>query len=430
LDVNFQPFGCPDFQIPVDPLPACPPSGCPHIESVYVEILGCIRDTQDGKVKRRVTFTPSIYLPTEVSNHIWIFGDGQSDPASGPVMQGMHLYEVAPSVPPQLCIFPTSETCDSECFEIPLSDFADFEQCECPQIAAIDVQIEDCERDQDGNQKRRVTFVPTLTGPNPSAYNWTFGDGSSDVGAGSPGPISHLYEQVPTTPPRLCIQAGAPCEETCRDVPLSEFDQFEPCEEDGDGDDGGPSWCGVLTVAIAALAALALTTTLVLLAVQFCLSIPVPAWLWGVVLGLAAAVAALIILSRILCAVGICPCLTKCDWLLIAWVPALAGAIIALYLTGCCGWMGFVALGLFVAASATFALWKRSCNPTRCEILDWLLIAIVSGVSPAITYVNLIPALRACGYTWVAAAAASLGAALLIAAAACRLRSNQQATLR
>jgi hypothetical protein len=431
LDQDFEPFGCPSFQIPVDPIPACPPSECPQVLGLEVEILGCTRDPEDGnKLKRRVVFTPSLYLQTAISNHTWFFGDGESDPSSGPPMQAVHLYEAAPSVPPQLCIFPTGEDCEPECFEVPLSEFTDFRLCECPQIVDIAVQLGDCERDQsDGKLKRNVTFVPTLTGPTPSAYNWTFGDSSSDVGAGSPGSVSHLYEQAPATPPRLCIQAGAPCEENCRDVPLSEFDPFEPCQDDSDGGNGGPSWCGVLTYAIAALAALALATTLVLLTVQFCLSIPVPGWLWGVVVGLWAAVGVLIILAGILCRIGICPCLTKCDWLLISWVPSLAGAIVALYLAGCCGWMGLVASGLFLAALATFALWKRSCDPTRCEILDWLVVAIVSGVGPAIAYLNLISALQACGNTWVATAAATLGAALAVAATACHATSNQQARL-
>jgi len=99
-------------------------------------------------------------------------------------------------------------------------------------ITDIDVDIGECQVDPtDGQLKRKVTFTPTVTGPDPTAYEWTFGDGTTKSDPGPPGPEEHLYEAKPGEAPQLCIEGPDACPQTCQEVPLSEFDTFEPCAD-------------------------------------------------------------------------------------------------------------------------------------------------------------------------------------------------------
>jgi hypothetical protein len=415
LDINLQPTGCPNYQVPVAPIPACPISVCPLVQGVQVEVRECARDPQDGgTLKRRVTFTPSLYLPAGIASHVWMFGDGATVPNSGPPTQTEHLYELAPSIAPQLCISPTSAECQPQCFEIPLSDFAGFRLCECPQILDIGVQVGACETDPaDGKLKRNVTFTPALTGPSPSAHNWIFGDGSSDVGAGTPGSVSHLYEQVPAIPPRLCVQATAPCEETCREIPLSAFDQFEPCVGGGGGD-GGDNGGGEGGLCFGARAVMTIAAILAIVSVALAACVPPAAtpllWL-AVGLGLVTAVAAIVWSI-------FCP--KPCGWgALLAWQVALGVGFILLCFTVCCPTFWLLGVGLVGVGVGLMFTWKNRCNMSNCALLKELVIAISGVVLPLLGWLEVIPVLAACVNPLVTGALSTLAAAIAVAATNC-----------
>jgi len=419
LDLSFNPIGCPPIPIPLDPIERCETSECPVITRIDVELLECLRDSADGIIKRMVRFTPNVVEPDPLA-HNWSFGDGTSVLNLGPPEPIEHLYAASPDSEPQLCVTGPMP-CATSCLSVPLSEFDDFEPCECPEIVSVVVSIGECERDpSDGKLKRKVTFTPAITGPPPTAHTWSFGDGATDVLPGSPGPTDHLYEDKPTTEPELCIAGPDPkCEDKCHQVPLSEFDAFEPCGEAPPDDETPPTICGALPFLIAGLLAFALGTTLVALTLQ-CMSLPVPGWVWGIIIGIWIAVAIAVAITYLLCFLDICPCPNRCDWLAIAWVVALAGAIVALYLSGCCSTLMLViSIGLFVTFAGSFGLWLYKCESETCLMVDYLSIAIVTGAGTIIGYLIALPVIAACGLGWIAVLASTLGGLVVIAAAAC-----------
>lgn len=225
--------GC-SATLTLDELPC--PQECPEITDITVEIGECEEDPVDGKLKRKVTFTPTVTgTPT---TYKWTWGDMTSDPTMAwpitPPPVSVHLYQVKPTAEPEFEIFGPFPPCGSETKTVSISEFDTFEPCECPEITKIDVEIGECVEDpEDAKLKREVKFTPTVTGPMPDAWEWKFGDGETDFGPGLPtaDESTHLYETIPPDPPEFCIQGPDSCPDTCRDVPLSEFDTFEPCEE-------------------------------------------------------------------------------------------------------------------------------------------------------------------------------------------------------
>jgi hypothetical protein len=174
---------------------------------------------------------------------------------------------------------------------------------------------------------------------------------------------------------------------------------------------------------VAALLVLAAGATIFTLALSSCpalMVVPVPGWVWGIVAGLWVAAAAAIALWYVLCAFGVCDCPTKCDWLAIGWMTALASAIVALYLLGCCvGWWWALVIGLAVGFVGAFAAWLAECKPTPCQTLDYLLVVFATITATAITYIAAVPVIMACGLTWVQVAVATIVAALAISVTAC-----------
>lgn len=428
LDMSFNPTGCPPVPIPLGPIGPCEPSECPVITGIDVELGQCETDTADGVSKRRVLFTPTVVGPDPAVAHNWSFGDGISVLVSGPPVPIPHLYAATPISEPELCVTGPGE-CATSCYSVPLSEFDAFQPCECPDIVSVAVDIGECERDPaDGKLKRRVTFTPVITGPPPSAHTWSFGDGGTDFASGPPGPTEeHLYESKPTTEPELCITGPDPgCEDQCHQVPLSEFDAFEPCEEGPPPpDERPPPICGALTFLIAGLIALAFGLTLVAITLQVCfLGITVPGWLWGIIIGIWIAVALAVAIAYILCFRGICPCPNRCDWLAIAWIVALAGAIVALYLSGCCTLMLVISVVNSVIYAVSFGLWLRECEPGTCLTLDYLSIAIVTGAGTILGFLIVLPVIKTCGLQWVAVVVSTLAGLIVIATAACHQSSE------
>jgi hypothetical protein len=198
---------------------------CPRITRIDVGIGDC-ETSPDGRRRRQVTFTPHLSGPAPTS-HTWTWGDGTPAVlAAGAPTTQVHRYAAAPTSPPRLHILGPTD-CPESTREVPLAEFATFTPCEpslCPEITDIRVVIGECETATDGRRKRRVTFEPRLSGPAPTAWEFLYGDGATEFLAGAPPPsISHLYVDVPMTPPRLAIVGPPPCGRTEREVPLSEL---------------------------------------------------------------------------------------------------------------------------------------------------------------------------------------------------------------
>ncbi|MCA9946798.1 MAG: hypothetical protein KC449_25130 [Anaerolineales bacterium] len=179
------------------------------------------------------------------------------------------------------------------------------------------------------------------------------------------------------------------------------------------------SKCGSMVWIVGVLLALAASLTALTLAWYFCVpgSVP-PAWIWATVVGVGIAAGLAIATWYILCAlVPDCECPTKCDWLQIGTMVALAGAAILAWLGACCPtWL--IAASFGAAYLGALAGWIAACKPTTCYVLAAHLTAIVSGAAPAIAYIIWVPQIAACGSTLVNAVVATVGAILAAATAA------------
>lgn len=200
-----------------------------------------------------------------------------------------------------------------------------------------------------------------------------------------------------------------------------QVDCGKPPKKNGNGNGNGETGglCGAFTYVVAALIGLTLSAAL-LIATFYCMGFPVPAIIWGIVLGIAIATAVVIALWYALCAFGICPCPTACDWLEITWMATLAGAIVALFLSGCCPVELVVSLGLFTATAVTLGAWIQKCKPDACTVLAAFLVAVSTAAAVALSYIALLPIIAACGLTPVLVATITLGGGLAAALAACK----------
>jgi PKD repeat protein len=395
------PEGCPPIPVPFTPLEPC---ACPEVVDLTATVEGCAGLGSEATV----TFAGTLSPAASGCTFHWDFGDGSPDVATT-TPTTTHSYADPGTHPAAVTV-----VCDA-CIRTTTIE-VDVPPC-CPELESVAVaDIDGCAGE---DNLALVSFVATTNPPSAAGtYTWTFGDGATDT-TGGPA-ASHPYGTSGTYTVEVSLTAaGCPPSSATTTV---EVPACPPPPGDGDGDGGGSSLCGGFHYLIAILLGLTIAFGLVLLVFEFCLSIPVPGWLWGVLAGFAAAVAVAIAAWYLLCALDVCPCPTACDWLAIAWMSTLIGALVAAYLAGCCGgwWWGLV-VGLFAVAGATFAAWIVECKPDRCTVLRHLMIAVVTGAATVIGYVVLIPAIAACGYGWVAAAIATLGGLLAAAYAACEV---------
>jgi hypothetical protein len=417
------PTSCPPFSVAVK-VNACPPL-CLEDEDLTISVSpNC---NADGT--RTVTFT----FPVVISGQL-LFGDGEDIFFTGSSIS--HEY-MSPG--------PYMATLIVEGCNRVVKTVGPLEPCPviCPQPGSIGVTVGNC--NPDGT--RNVTF----TMPFMLTAHIDFGDGEDVSFTGSnvthgylpPGPFTATVtvegcppifvsvgplDECDGVPRGACCLPNGSCVETTADECRRQGGAYQGdgtlCANvncGGDDDGGGGGGCGAFGPLIAILMAVALGLTLLLITLQSCLSVPVPGWLWGVIIGIWVAVAIAIAAWYFLCKIiPICPCPDGCDWLSFLWPALLAGAIVASYLSGCCGgFMLAIAIGLFVLASGLFALWHNKCDPSRCETLDLLALAVVTGAGTALSYLALVPAISACGLGWVAAVASTLGALLVAAAIAC-----------
>lgn len=376
--------GCPPFEIDIPPLESCR-QDCPLISAIEVEIGDCENDPDVGYEKRRVTFSPTVTGPTPTA-HVWEFGDGESQLGAGAPNAISHLYEGVPIFKPSLCVVGPNE-CEDACLDVPLSEFDNFETCVCPVIDSISVTIGDCISDpDDGKQKRKVTFSPTITGPAPTSHIWNFGDGSSDLSGGAPGSIEHLYEFSPTTQPQLCISGPEPCSDSCQDVAMSEFDGFESCSGSIITDDDESFGCGALRIGVAIAAALTI------LAILLAICVPAAATaLIYVAIGAVIITVILAVVYSIFCPNK--PCKVA---LLISGQSSLAAGVAALVLSACCPWVFWAGLGLTASGLGLLMLWRSQCGKSYCEFAKEVVKVLGAFVLPILGILVGIPVISVC----------------------------------
>lgn len=418
------PAACPpvDFTVDLTAVTPCPAAPCPDIVSFSAAASGlCNADST-----RDVTLSATLSGGPPQTFH-WEFGTPDSAtltldatvPGTLPVTT--HAYPApGTGVSSYTATFTVTGT-DPSCVrtETVLVTVAGCGGA-CPTIDTVTASVGDC----DASGRRSVVLDATLVGGGFLEYQWVFGDGDTQTIdatiTGNPQ-TSHAY----TAPGSYTATLTATTPGGCDDAEDSVVVAVPACGDGGGsgGGNGGGGACGSLLLIVAALLIIATGATLFTLALSICpplMVVPVPGWVWGIVAGLWVAAGAAVVIWLLLCAFGICDCPSKCDWAAIGWMTSLAGAIIALYLAGCCsGLWWLLVIGLGVAAVGAFTYWVAECDPTPCRILDLMLVVFASVAATAITYIAAVPVILTCGFTWVEVAVATIVAALAVAVPTC-----------
>lgn len=401
-----------------DSIDCKPPSGCPDILEISFEFLECVMDEVSGINKRKVRFTPNIIgTPPDPVAHIWLWGDGSDSFKLGKPEEELHDYAARPNSLPRLKII-GPEPCEETFKDVSNSFLDNFQPCECPLIADVDVIIGDCINDN-GTKKRSVKFIPSITGPTPDAYSWTFGDGSpNEVGAGMPTAVDHLYENRPENEPVLQIIGPRPCPNKSKSVVLSEFENFDPCESrfppssippatfDEGGLCKGLRWSGIIL------------TILSILALYICTCLGNTTFCW-ISLGLAIGAAVILAIWFIFCPRKPCNYLT-----LFAWQIALGAGIGAMYFINCCPWLLTLGMILITLGFLLLVRWAISCNKSLCQIMGELAIVITVIIIPVLDWLGVIPELMLCINPVVRATVATMSAVIAVVLALCTSRSS------
>jgi hypothetical protein len=171
--------------------------------------------------------------------------------------------------------------------------------------------------------------------------------------------------------------------------------------------------------AVGAALAIAVAATMAAILARTCTNADVPAWVWYVIAALWAVIAALIALWYVLCETTSCPCPTKCDWLQIATMGALATFAFASWLTPCCPEvMVPISIGFGLTFFGALGFWYGECGPSLCTVLLAFSVALVSAAGEAIGIASLSPTLLACSSSVVNAAIGSISAVIVLLTAA------------
>ncbi|MBT4045758.1 MAG: PKD domain-containing protein [Rhodospirillaceae bacterium] len=408
---------CPPFLVDIDfsQVEICPGPSCPEISSVAVAASAVCNS--DGS--RTVTFNASITGGTAQTYH-WEFGTPDSASSTvdatnpGVMPTATHDYPAPGSGDSNYTATLTVTGIDPLCVDttpIPIT----VSGCggDCPTIDDITASVGDCQ--DDGT--RPVSLTAAVTGGGVEQYQWSFGDGTTTTidatVVGDPS-TNHDYQAPGNYSATLTTTGPQSCENQSRSININ----IPSCEIIDDD-----RWCAGLIFIVIALLSVATVATILLLGLTVCpafAAIVVPGWAWGIIAGLWIAAGLALLIWIGLCLFGICDCPTKCDWLTIIWATALSGAIIALYLAGCCdpAWW-FLVGGLGLAFIVPFAYWLANCEPSLCTVLDFLLIVFGTVAATALAYIALVPIILACAFTWVAVSVTAIVAVLAVAVPLC-----------
>ena len=287
----------------------------------------------------------------------------------------------------------------------------------CPTVTLTGLNVGDC--NPDGT--RTVTVSYGVTGV--SALSAELRDSTPTVldTISGPGPLSGSGNYSGTVTFSVVVTSPPGCGGVTTPVSVPSCN--------GGGGGGG---CGGLLPGLGVLVGVAAALTVLLLALQFCLNIPVPTPLWTAVIVAWAVVAVAIVAWEIICYFEICDCPSACDWLALAWMALLSAIWVEFYvqpyapplsLSGCCptsfGWkvLILVSIILFVAS---FTYWLSRCHLKKCQVLDLLVLVFVSVLGVIFVYIPIfLPVVAACANSNVVVAAATIGAAFAVADAVC-----------
>jgi hypothetical protein len=185
------------------------------------------------------------------------------------------------------------------------------------------------------------------------------------------------------------------------------------CPDGGDGDgEGGNGGEGFGCFGLRVLMTVAAILAIVSLALAVC--VPPAAYVLGwIALGLGIAAA----LAGVFWAI-FCP--KPCAWaLLLAWQVSIGVGFVLLYFTVCCPTFWLIGLALLAAGVALMFVWKRRCRKSTCAVLKELSIALSSVILPLLGWLGVIPALAACINHVVAGVLSTLAAAIAAAVLHC-----------
>jgi hypothetical protein len=415
------PAGCPPLTATVSGLQPCAGPPCPQIVSATASAAGVCN--ADGT--RTVSLNATLSGGPAQTYH-WEFGTPGGASATidatlpGATPAVSHDYPAPGAGTSSYTATFTVTGPDPSCVDT-VAVAVDVAGCggPCPTVGNVIAAVGACTP----AGTRPVALDATVTGGGATEYRWDFGDGTSQVidatVVGDPA-TSHDYAAPGSYTATITLRGPVGCPDG---TASATFDVPACGGGDDDDDDGGSGLCGSLLFIVGALIAIATAATIFTLAWQTCpmlAVVPVPPFVWGIVVGLWVAVVAALVIWALLCAFGICDCPSGCDWAAIAWIAALAGWVVALYLAGCCGglWWLLVA-GLIAAYLAAFGYWLAECGPSSCLVLDLLLVALSSVAAVAIAYMAAVPIILACGFQWVAIGVTTVIAILAAAAAIC-----------
>jgi hypothetical protein len=393
------PTGCPPAAIvTVGPLDPCP-TACPTV-SLGVNVVGC---AGGGGATATATFIATLSPPLAGCTYHWNFGDGATTTTSVPTVT--HNYATSGTFAASVAV-----VCGPICVT-PMGITVTVNPC-CPILDTVTPTLTGCVRASPASVATVTWVAATIPPGSAGTFLWQYSDGMT---ATTVAPShTRTYDTTGTQSVTVTYTPSVP---GCPQTSVSNSVVVPACSDDGS------TACGVSAILIAALAALVLGAVLIGAVATFCLGLPLPGWYWTAVAAAAATIALVILITYILCWLGWCPCLTKCDWLKIAWIVALAAAVIALYFGGCCGsWWWAVILGLFASAAAALVAWRKQCSPTTCQIVLATVVALVTVAGTLFGFIALLgplsAALTACAWVWVKVGAAALAGLLAAWAAA------------
>lgn len=343
---------------------------CPKISSFVAEFGDCVRDAQQNKLRKEVTFKIAV-AGSAVQTWQCDFGDGKTDSGTGaPPANLKHLYAGAPAQPPKLTIEGQEEPCEKVMAE---ADLSAFEPCPpCPQVRLVtartvheDDKITTCEfriETEDG--------VPTQ-------FEWDFGDGSPRVKSTDPV-TTHAYKRgdrdmrivasVDLTGPHTCSVSA----QKQIDIPKAPVQPPEPPKPPV-----RPClWLQLLTAFFASLA-------------LGCLTLRIAAGTFHPEVDASDATIAILIFA-VMAVLGVvwwqsfikkrlCEPIGSCQIKGIIWTAMLSAGLVALYISNCCpaGWWGAIFL-LFAAAGFVLFNWLKTCKANTRAMLLHIVTALVA----------------------------------------------------
>ena len=263
-----------------------------------------------------------------------------------------------------------------------------------------------------------VTLVlSAVTAPTASAgkFDWSFGDGSTKLGAGAI--LDHEFKIPGSFTVSVTFNPEPGEFPGCG--PSKAFLALDLCPKSPDPGGGGheeeSNWCWALRLAI--VISLVIAGVAAVLMLCFPALVTPLAWITGVAAFIAAGAAVWWELID---------CKKPCGWgLLLGWQSAIGIGYVLSYFGKCCPW--WMAVGGLAAVGSGLAgagWWKTKCHATMCNVMVEMGFVLLGVLGPVLSWIELVPLVKACvdptAKTLLALAAAAIG----IAALKCKVSSS------